>query len=57
MRPGARELLSYVDLEGNVTKMLESVVAMYVVPSPDGRHIVFPEVTVSNSNAWLFQGL
>jgi CO/xanthine dehydrogenase Mo-binding subunit len=28
---------------------------IYAVPSPDGRHVAFPEWTVS-SNAWLFRG-
>jgi Tol biopolymer transport system component len=49
-------LLFYVDLQGRISKLLDSMSPTYVVPSPDGRLIAFPDWTVS-SNAWLFHGL
>jgi hypothetical protein len=49
--------LVYADLQGRTSDLhRESVVSLYAVPSPDGRHVAFPEWTVS-SNAWLFGGL
>jgi Tol biopolymer transport system component len=49
--------LMYADLQGRTSDLhLESMLSLYAVPSPDGRHIAFPEWTVS-SNAWLFGGL
>jgi len=48
--------LVYVDLQGHVSNLLDSVSPTYVVPSPDGRRIAFPDWTVA-SNAWLFLGL
>jgi Tol biopolymer transport system component len=56
IRAASGWLLTYVDLQGRISKLLESVGPTYAVPSPDGRHIAFPEWTVS-SNAWLFHGL
>ena len=47
--------LVYVDLQGHVSNLLDSVSPTYVVPSPDGRRIAFPDWTVA-SNAWLFLG-
>jgi Tol biopolymer transport system component len=47
-----RGLLFYVDLEGRVlTKLMESMVATYPVPSRDGRHVAFMDWTVS-ANVW-----
>ena len=45
-----------VDLQGHVSNLLDSVSPTYVVPSPDGRRMAFPDWTVA-SNAWLFHGL
>jgi hypothetical protein len=49
-------LMVYVDGEGRITNLLDTSYPTYAVPSPDGRHIAFPEWTVS-SNAWRFHGL
>jgi hypothetical protein len=49
-------LMVYVDGQGHITNLLDTSQPTYAVPSPDGRHIAFPEWTVS-SNAWLFHGL
>jgi hypothetical protein len=58
--PGGRMFtggrLVYVDLQGHVSNLLDSISPTYVVPSPDGRLIAFPDWTVA-SNAWLFRGL
>ncbi|MGH9608349.1 MAG: protein kinase domain-containing protein [Bryobacteraceae bacterium] len=49
-------LLLYANLNGQTWKLLKSGVPTYAVPSPDGRHIAFPEWTTS-SNVWQFRGL
>jgi Tol biopolymer transport system component len=46
----------YVDLQGRISNLLDSLSPTYAVPSPDGRRIAFPDWTVS-SNAWLLRGL
>jgi serine/threonine protein kinase len=56
IRTATGGLLKYVDIQGvHVVNLRESAFPTYVVPSPDGRRIAFPEWTVSG-NAWLFQG-
>jgi hypothetical protein len=49
-------ILSYADLEGNVSDLLETAGSVFAVPSPDGQHIAFPE-RITSSNAWLLRGL
>ncbi|MGH9353628.1 MAG: hypothetical protein ACRD2G_15950 [Terriglobia bacterium] len=44
------------DLQGRSTDLLESANPIFAVPSPDGRHVAFPQPRAW-SNAWLFQGL
>lgn len=56
MRKASGGVLVYVDLQGRISNLLASMSPTYAVPSPDGRHIAFPDWTVS-SNAWLFHGL
>lgn len=46
----------YTDLQGHSSELLESPTPIYMVPSPDGRHVGFPGFT-ARSNAWLFHGL
>jgi Tol biopolymer transport system component len=46
--------LLYVDLRGHAHRLLESARPTYVVPSPDGKYVAFPDRTVS-SNVELFQ--
>lgn len=47
--------LLYVDLQGRSSELLDSAIAIWLVPSPDARHVAFPEPT-TRSNAWLFHG-
>jgi Tol biopolymer transport system component len=47
-------LLTYVDLQGRISNLVQSRMAPYAVPSADGRRIAFPEWSVS-SNAWLLR--
>jgi eukaryotic-like serine/threonine-protein kinase len=49
-------LLTYVDRHGKITNLLDSRAPTYAVPSPDGRHIAFPDWNAA-SNAWLLQGM
>jgi Tol biopolymer transport system component len=44
-------LLTYVDLKDRIANLVESRNPSYAVPSADGRHIAFPQWSVS-SNAW-----
>lgn len=49
-------LLFYVDLEGRIlTNLMESKMFIFAVPSPDGRHVAFPEWTASG-NVWQVEG-
>ncbi|MGH9446736.1 MAG: hypothetical protein ACRD3O_13535, partial [Terriglobia bacterium] len=48
--------LFYVDLRGHSTELLKTANPTYAVPSPDGRHVAFPQARAW-SNAWLFHGL
>jgi serine/threonine protein kinase len=53
----AHGLLFYVDLEGRiVTNLMESKMFIFAVPSPDGRHVAFPDWTASG-NVWRVDGL
>ncbi len=46
--------LYYADLAGHTSEMqVESMLPMYVAPSPDGHRAAFPGQTVS-SNVWIF---
>ena len=56
MRTASGGLMVFVDPQGRTSNLLDSISATYAVPSPDGRHIAFPDWTVA-SNAWLFRGL
>ena len=49
-------VLSYADHLGNTTSLLEAIGLIYPVPSPDGRHVVFPYWT-RTTDAWLFRGM
>jgi Tol biopolymer transport system component len=49
-------LLTFVDLQGRVSRLLETVSPTFAVPSPDGRRIAFPEWTPV-TNVWRFDGL
>jgi dipeptidyl aminopeptidase/acylaminoacyl peptidase len=46
--------LFYANLQGQSWELSPSI-SMYVVPSPDGRHIAFPN-SLGLSNAWSFSG-
>jgi len=48
--------LFYVDLQGHWTHLSGSSVPSFLVPSPDGRQVAFPQDT-ARSNAWLFHGV
>jgi eukaryotic-like serine/threonine-protein kinase len=47
--------LFYVDLEGHATDLSGLAAPGWLLPSPDGRHVAFPQETAW-TNAWLFQG-
>jgi eukaryotic-like serine/threonine-protein kinase len=49
-------ILSYADLQGNVSDLLEATGQIFAVPSPDGRHLAFP-LWAETFNAWLFRGM
>jgi Tol biopolymer transport system component len=55
-RNGPEILLLYANLQGQTWDLLKSARPSFVVPSPDGRHLVFPQ-DIASSNAWLFSGL
>jgi hypothetical protein len=48
-------ILSYADLQGNASDLLEATGQIFAVPSPDGRHVAFP-LWGETFNAWLFRG-
>jgi eukaryotic-like serine/threonine-protein kinase len=49
-------VLFYVDLEGQIlTKLMESTVSIFAVPSPDGRHVAYPDWAASG-NVWQVRG-
>jgi Tol biopolymer transport system component len=50
-------VLFYVDLEGRIlTKLMESMVSIFAVPSPDGRHVAYVDWAAS-ANVWQVRGL
>jgi len=50
-------ILFYVDLEGRiVTNLMESMVSIFAVPSPDGRHVAYVDWGAS-ANVWQVRGL
>jgi Tol biopolymer transport system component len=55
-RVGSAIALLYANFQGQTRELLTSARPSFVVPSPDGRHLVFPEDIVS-SNVWLVNGL
>ncbi|MBV8808329.1 MAG: protein kinase [Acidobacteriaceae bacterium] len=48
--------LVYVDRKGGASVLARSRRPLYAVPSPDGRHVAFPDMRI-RSNAYLVQGL
>jgi len=49
--------LMYLDRKGSATVLARSPSeSLYAVPSPDGRHVAFPEMKI-RSNVYLVQGL
>jgi hypothetical protein len=55
-RAPAGWVLSFVDLEGRSSELLQLPTTTYAVPSPDGRRIGFPQFTIS-SNVFMMDGL
>ena len=51
VRVASGGLLTFVDLRGRVSNLLETVFPTYAVPSPDGKRIAFPE-WIAVTNAW-----
>jgi len=49
-------VLAYAGSDGKVTILKEMPGPAYVVPSPDGRHIAFPQPTASN-NVWTLSAM
>jgi len=47
--------LFYVDPQGHQTHLSGPALPSFLVPSPDGRQVAFPQDT-ARSNAWLFHG-
>jgi Tol biopolymer transport system component len=45
----------YANLQGQSSELLKNSAVTYIVPSPDGRHVAFPQDT-ARSNAWLLHG-
>jgi hypothetical protein len=48
--------LVYVDRKGGASVLARSRRPLYAVPSPDGRHVAFPEMRTP-SNVYLVHGL
>jgi eukaryotic-like serine/threonine-protein kinase len=55
-RAGSEMSLLYANLHGQTWELLKSARPSFVVPSPDGRHVVFPQ-DIASSNVWLVSGL